>query len=268
MKKEIKDLHQANRKAWNEGAKHYSEELQKTIDRLKAGISSVHPLERQNLGDLKSWCESAVHLQCASGEDTLSLLLEGAGAVTGIDISEVHIDNARKTSEALNLPATWHCCDILEIPESLSGSFDLVYTGRGSICWMHDLEAWAAVVARLLKPDGVLHLFDDHPITWLFDLDSQAYQYNGADYFDTMEETRGWPSTYIGELAVPEAEQAPKYERAWPIGKVFEALVKAGLTVFHLMEQKEAYWDIYPDLSPELRGKMPLSYTLMARKPA
>jgi len=54
---------------------------------------------------------------------------------------------------------------VIGLPYELDSSADLVYTGRGALCWLHDLAAWAAVVARLLKPGGVVHILDDHPVS-------------------------------------------------------------------------------------------------------
>jgi SAM-dependent methyltransferase len=110
-----------------------------------------------------------VHLQCASGKDTLSLWIEGVEKVVGIDISDVHIANARQLSEATGCSTVrWYRCDVLDTPQDLDGTADLVYSGRGAMFWVHDLDAWMSVVARLL-PGGVLHLLDDHPMVWLFD---------------------------------------------------------------------------------------------------
>lgn len=163
---EVRARHQDNRRAWNEGAQSYAADNEARVQLLREGKSNLHPVERANLGrvgPLKAWCERAVHLQCASGYDTLSLLLGGAREVVGVDISDVHIGNARWTSEKLEVPATWFCCDVLDTPAELNGTADLVYTGRGAIYWLHDLKGWAEVVARLLKPNGVFSLLEDHP---------------------------------------------------------------------------------------------------------
>jgi hypothetical protein len=68
--------------------------LEDTLAFLRAGGSNLHPIERTNLGDLRAWCTTAIHLQCASGCDTLSLWNEGVTRVIGIDISDLHIANA------------------------------------------------------------------------------------------------------------------------------------------------------------------------------
>ncbi len=265
---EVRARHAANRAAWNEAADHYARRLDKAIAALGAGKSTLHPVERANLGDLKAWCGTAIHLQCASGEDTLSLWLEGARRVVGVDISDVHIANARRLGEALGAPASWHRCDVLDAPGELDGTADLVYTGRGALCWLHDLDGWARVIHRLLRPGGRFHVLDDHPCAYLFDMEADRLVPSGLSYFDHAEWSQGWPSIYIDDLAKPAAEQARKHERMWMISTVFRALTKAGLAVEHLGEHAQGYWDNFPNLPPELRATLPLTFSLMARKPA
>jgi hypothetical protein len=63
------------RAAWNQGAREYTGRLDDAIQFLRAGRGNLQSVERADLGDLRTWCRSAVHLQCASGKDTLSLLI-------------------------------------------------------------------------------------------------------------------------------------------------------------------------------------------------
>ena len=274
---EVRARHESNRAGWNEGALHYATENDATAAYLLAGNSNLHNVERRNLstlGDLSTWCHTAIHLQCASGRDTLSLWNEGVRRVIGVDISDVHIENARKITAALraagrDVAADWYRCDVLDTPHELDGTADLVYTGRGAICWIMDLQAHARVVARLLKPGGVYHILDEHPVTYLFDLDTERFEYNGANYFSNYESSQGWPSTYIGEsLNIPVEKMAVKHEAAWNLMDIFNALRGAGLVVDYLGEHPDEYWDIFPNLKQDLRGKLPLTFSIMARKPA
>lgn len=267
---EVSSRHQANRSAWNESASSYTAGLDDAVEFLRSGQSSVHPVERRNLGDLGAWCEHAIHLQCASGKDTLSLRNLGVKRVTGVDISEQMIANAIEVSARLGVTAAWHCCDVLEVPAALNGTADLVYTGRGSICWIHDIRRWALVVARLLKPGGVLHLFDDHPMTFLFDPDAASFVLiEGADYFAHCEQVVGWPSSYIDDakLGVPPGELQRKFVRLWTLADIFQALREAGLVVEYLGEHREEYYDPFPNLDPSLRGRLPMTFSLVARLP-
>ena len=72
---------------------------------------------------------TAIHLQCASGPGYALVVERGRGEVIGVDISDVHIANARRISEALGAPALWYRCDLLDTPHELDGTADLVYTG-------------------------------------------------------------------------------------------------------------------------------------------
>ncbi|MGH7747629.1 MAG: class I SAM-dependent methyltransferase, partial [Candidatus Dormibacteria bacterium] len=207
---QVRSFHEENRAAWNQGARTYSEALDEAVEFLRAGGSALHPVERANLGDLRSWCHSAVHLQCASGKDTLSLWVEGVEQVAGVDISDVHIANARRLGEAVGCQsARWYRCDVLDTPHELDGTADLVYSGRGAIVWVHDLDAWMAVAARVLRPGGVLHLLEDHPVVWLFDEDADHLEVvQDIDLLGTTIDSRGWPEQYIGSLGMPAERHA------------------------------------------------------------
>lgn len=264
---EVRERHEANRIGWNEGATVYTRHMQESIDFLQSGASSLHPIERANLGSLRAWCQTAIHLQCASGQDTISLWNEGVPHIIGVDISDLHIENARHMSAALGVSATWHRCDVLDTPHTLDGSADLVYTGRGALCWLHNLELWGTVVARLLAPGGILHLFDDHPVAWLFDPDAETCVASGLNYFRHNEVSQGWPDTYIGNLNKPLDQHATMFERLWPISAVFQALRHAGLVVEHFAEHPDTYWRAFPNLRPELHGQIPMTFSMIARRP-
>lgn len=265
---EVRFRHQNNRVAWNEAAQRYKEDEER-VRLLKAGKSSLHAVERKNLerlGVLSKWCNRAIHLQCASGYDTLSLVLEGVREVIGVDISEIHINNAEWTTEQLHMPAQWFCCDVLDTPIELDRTADLVYTGRGAINWIHDIDAWANVVARVLREGGVLSLLEDHPASWLFSQESEKLKASGINYFAHAEASQGWTDEYIGNLEKHTVQQATKYERLWTMADVFQSLVKAGLAVEYLGEHPDEYWSAFPKLDDGEKSKIPMTYSLIARK--
>ncbi|HMN60208.1 MAG TPA: class I SAM-dependent methyltransferase, partial [Anaerolinea sp.] len=260
--------HESNRLGWNEGAAvGYTPAIENTIAFLRAGGSNLHPVERTYLAEILPRCDLAIHLQCASGRDTLSLLNEGVKRVVGVDISDVHIENARRTSQALGAAAEWVRSDLLDTPHTLDGTADLVYTGRGALCWLMDLDAWAQVVARLLKPGGVVSIFDGHPITWLFKQDAEPLEFFGYSYFPQFVSGVGWPNNYIGETGIPPEQQARKYECSWTLANIFTALTRAGLVVEHFGEHPEPYWEEFPNLKPELLSMIPSTFSMLARKP-
>ncbi len=149
------------------------------------------------------------------GRDTLSLWNLGATEVVGIDFSPRMLDLARRLTLATGAPATWVEADVLHVPHDLDRTADLLYTGRGAIIWLQDLDAWAAVLRRLLAPSGRLVIFDGHPAEWLFDGDGRGgWILTDYDYFGGPEASQGWAPEYIDRLSIPDGGQHLKFARA------------------------------------------------------
>ena len=264
-----REMHQSNRAAWNEAAAHYADDTENRIEFLRAGGMNFGEAEEPYLRDLGSWCRRAVHLQCAGGTDTLSLWNLGAKEVVGVDISEDMIAVARRKSDALNAPAQWFCCDILDTPHHLDGTADLVYTGRGAINWLHDMDAWASVIARLLAPGGRLYVSEGHPLTWVWDTETPDLRLDPVygDYFQTeAQANQGWGPTYIGELVKPKEELSQKYESQKTFGQIINPLLQAGLRLDRIEEHAEAYWAQFENLPGETVAKLPNTFSLLMRK--
>ncbi len=265
----VREMHQSNRAAWNEAAASYAEDLQERIAFLRAGGTDFGDAERPYLRDLSAWCGRAIHLQCAGGTDTLSLWNLGAQEVVGVDISEDMIAVARAKTDALNARASWFCCDILETPHELDATADLVYTGRGALCWLQDMDAWAAVVARLLKPGGRLYIFEGHPVSWIWDTEAAELRLDPVygNYFQRAAQMeQGWGPTYIGELSKPKEELSRKYESQKTFGQILTPLLEAGLRLEKLDEHAETYWEQFPNLPKETVSKLPNTFSLLMRK--
>lgn len=259
-------LHLDNRRAWDQAARAYRRDLDRAVAFLRAGGVSLCPPELRALSGLASWCGRAIHLQCAGGEDTLSLWNLGAREVVGLDISPEMIAVAEQTAAALGAPARFVCCDVLDAPEALWGTADLVYTGKGALVWLHDLTGWAQTVARLLRPDGRLYLYEGHPVTYLFSQTASSLTLDPdfRSYFPTVLTTSDWGPTYIGDLGEP---GHPKHEVAWPLSLVIQALLDAGLQLRAVAEHPEPFWTEFPNLPDAERARIPNTWSLWAIKP-
>jgi len=261
-------MHEANRLAWDEAALVYERAIDADVALLRSGKHNLLPQEVRILGDLAVWCGRAVHLQCAGGLDTLSLWKLGAREVHGLDISDRMIDCARRKAHALQAPARWHRCDVLDPPPSLDASADLVYTGKGALPWVQDLDAYAAVVARLLKPGGTYYCFEGHPLCGALADDSADVRLApNTSYFSTIaEQYRGWSPQYIGDLGKPRSQHLPKFERQWTLGQIVTALAHHGLRLSRLEEHPEPYWNQFPQLDPDQARRIPQTFSLLMRK--
>lgn len=200
------------------------------------------------------------HLQCATGEDTLSWANRGADA-TGVDISPKQVALARRKAAAAGVSVRFIAADIYELPADLfTERFDIVFTGGGSIVWLPDLDRWAQVIVRLLKSNGRLILDEEHPLAGCMEVrEGQVRMVD--DYFGRKAVTcSGWSHFSGGERA-----KELKYEFAWPLGDVVTALARAGLRI-ELLEERpsDAQWRFGAKLKEVAR--IPGEYLLVARK--
>lgn len=257
-------MHASNRAAWDQAAERYEGWLAEAIELISAGGSNLFPVEQDLIGDLRGRCRRAIHLQCAGGRDTLSLWTAGAGEVVGVDFSPRMLDLARRLTEATGAPASWVLADVLETPSDLDGTADLLYTGRGSLLWIQDLDLWASVVRRLIAPDGRFVLFEGHPAEWLFDVDDDGrWIATDYDYFAGPEASRGWAPEYIDRLSIADEDQAWKFARAWTLGEIITALLRAGVRLDSVAEYPLDWWGGHSDVRPEERGRIPLSFSIV-----
>ena len=265
---DVRSMHRANRAAWDEAAERYEGWLDEAIALIRAGGTNLLAPERALIGDLHGRCDRAIHLQCAGGRDTMSLWVAGAAEVVGVDFSPRMLDLAARLSAAVGAPARWIEADVLDTPHELDGTADLLYTGRGSLMWLQDLDAWAAVLRRLLSATGRLVIFEGHPAEWLFDVDADGHWVvTDYDYFAGPEASRGWAPEYIDRLSIPDDRQSWKFARAWTLGEIVTALLGAGLRLERVAEHPDDWWGGHGDVRPEERGRIPLSFSVLGRLP-
>lgn len=216
-----------NKKAWNErlGA-HLTSEFY-DLEAFIKGKNSLNSIELDLLGDVSG--KSILHLQCHFGQDTLSLSRMGA-MTTGVDLSDKAITKAKELNEKLACSAKFICCDVYSLPENLDEQFDIVFTSYGTIGWLPDIDKWATIVNRFLKPGGRFIFAEFHPVVWMFDDDFKEVKYR---YFNdaAIEETEE------GTYADKEAKINLKYV-SWNHGlaEVLSSLVNQGLELKQLKE--------------------------------
>ncbi len=264
---DVRAMHGSNLAAWDEAAERYERWLPEAIELIRSGGTNLLPPELELIGDLHGRCRRAIHLQCAGGQDTLSLWNLGAVEVIGVDFSPRMLKLAERLTAAVGAPARWILADVLDTPHELDGTADLLYTGRGSLMWLQDLDAWAAVLVRLLAPGGRLVLFEGHPVEWLFDVDEDGRWFaTDYDYFAGPEASKGWAPEYIDHLTIDEADQSWKFARAWTLGEILTALLRSGLRLERIAEHPTDWWGGHGDVRPEERNRIPLSFSVVARR--
>jgi SAM-dependent methyltransferase len=225
--------------------------------------------------------KDVVHLQCHIGTDTLSLLRLGAKTVTGYDFSPSALEVARALARDAGVAIDYVDGELYDAVGGLGRErFDVVYTGTGALCWLPDVTGWAKVVAALLRPGGLLHIHEGHPVLWAIDHERDDDLLSiRFPYFETsqpilLEE----PGTYTdGDPGAITHNATAEWNHG--IGEVVQACIEAGLTITALHELQYCDWLALPrvmeitdsDNAARLRegaDRLPLTYTLQARKTA
>ena len=248
----------ANRAAWDAIAD-IRHDIWPSTDFFASGGSLLREHELAAAGDVRGL--RLCHLQCGSGEETLSWANAGA-QVTGVDISPKQIDLAKRKAEAAGIPAEFLAADVSSRPEALAPeAFDIVYTGGGALVWLPDLDSWAASIVQLLNPSGRLILNEEHPQLGNLEVRDGSISIVG-DYFDRQpRRSTGWRH-FAGAESAPEA----KWQFAWTLGDIVTSVARAGLRIESLEEvPSTATWRFGDDL-PTVRRLLG-SFLLVARKP-
>jgi SAM-dependent methyltransferase len=177
---------------------------------------------RERLPDLEG--RHVLHLGSGAGRETAALI--GLGAlVTGVDGSEETVRAARKRLPDAALVAA----DIQELPVELRrGRFDVVYSSWGTLALVSDLGRWTAGIAAALRRGGVLLAYDEHPVA------------------ACLDQMLHWHESYFD---------------AWPVSRVVEALLGAGLGLERLEELPD------PNRWGRREVRVPGDLVVIARKP-
>ncbi|GIJ72342.1 class I SAM-dependent methyltransferase [Virgisporangium ochraceum] len=239
-----------NHAAWTAVSEKYWREYDELLVLARDGFSLVD-VEREVLTPLLARGPEVVHLQSGDGIDDHALVKAGARSVVGVDYSSGAAAAAAKRATDLGAPISYV---VATIPDTTlpDGCADLVYTGKGALIWMTDLDAWAREVARLLRPGGHLWVYDGHPAfaLWSWDLDEARIRPDRR-YF-----MRSYPcDSYPANGAV---------EYQWNLGQIVNAVVAAGLPIRHLGEHPEPFWKMGEMEAAAWQGHLPNTFSLLA----
>jgi SAM-dependent methyltransferase len=241
------------------------------VDGFKAGRPQVEPFEIDELGALGGL--RLAHLQSHLGLDTLDLVrIHPTLDATGLDFSARAVESAQRLTGELGLGerARFVQADVHQAADVLGRHrFDVVYTGKGALCWVPDLRAWAEQCADLLRPSGWLYVCEFHPVGYCLGEDAPVVT---GDYFNTS--AQGFDEA--GSYAAPAAATVHNLSFEWthPLPQVFEALLGTGfaLRFFHEWEHTLFRLNRWLVKGPDRRyrwpgpGRLPLMYSLKAQK--
>lgn len=282
-----KQFHEDNRISWNEATKVHNSHKGDQAKFLRDGGTTLYSEEVVLLGDIKD--TALLHLQCNSGQDTLSIAKHLGAICTGVDISDEAIAFAKKLSNDADIPATFIRSDIYDFFDTNEIEYDVVFMSYGTLVWLSDLDAWAKGVTSCLKSGGKYVLVEFHPMLNMYDNDddlTRRFDYSGG----THQEWEDGVGDYVGAsgeaLLHDGIDHAPRekpfinphkaHEFSWGLGDILGALCSAGLYLTHVEEYPYSNgFKPFPDMQ-SLDGKrfttaadkpnMPLMFSVVATK--
>lgn len=265
MKDELNYI-EINKQSWNNKTESHLKSDFYDLEGFLKGKSSLNEIELELLGDVKG--KSILHLQCHFGQDTISLGRLGAN-VTGVDLSDKAIKSALELSEKETMETTFVCCDIYDLPNHLDKQFDIVYTSYGTIGWLPDLDKWAKVISKFLKPKGEFVFVEFHPVVWMFDDNFQEITYS---YFNAGAIVEIENGTYADRNA-----EITQKSICWnhSMSDVVNSLIKNGLEINSLNEFDYSPYNCFnktTEFEPKkyriehLGHKLPMVYAIKSTK--
>lgn len=255
-----------NRQSWNNRTDAHLKSEFYDMQGFLNGKTSLNDIELNLLNDVKG--KTILHLQCHFGQDTISLSRLGA-EVTGVDLSDKAIENARQIAKDTKSNANFICCDIYDLPNHLKQQFDIVYTSYGTIGWLPDLDKWAKIISQFLKPKGEFIFVEFHPVVWMFDDNFEKIAYN---YFNSGAIVETESGTYADKTADITQEYV-----MWnhSLGEVVNSLIKNGLEINALEEFDYSPYNCFNktiQIAPKkyrikhLENKIPMVYSIVSTK--
>src|SRR5262245_13854825 len=245
-------LHEQNRLSWNAATRAHNSHKLDQARFFREGGGKLCREEAALLGDLTG--KSVIHLQCNSGQDTLSIRQLGATDVLGVDISDEAIEFARRLSADSGVEATFVRADVYDWLASAACEerrWDVVFCSFGAILWLSELAAWARGIAAILAPGGRFVTVEFHPIEMTFDEERRHF---------LPYSTGGRPITWDDGVGDYVAESGPtiapsgwaegvrdfrnphrSHEFHWATSEVITALLEAGLVLEHFREYDYCY---------------------------
>jgi len=232
--------------------------------------------EWDDLGDVGG--RDVLHLQCHLGTETIAFARAGARAV-GLDISAGSLDEARGIAARAGVDIEYVHANVYDAAEALGGrQYDVVYTGKGALCYLPDLPSWVETIRSLLKPGGSLYIVEFHPLLNALGPmpppDGSQDLVLRNDYLAGRGAiARNSRTTYTGG-EVP--DKTLSYEWMHGLGEVVTALVTGGLTIERLRESEVLPWPRWESMVstdegwwrlPDAAPRIPLLYALLATRP-
>ncbi len=269
MTRDRKYYTDANRESWDEAADRHRAANQARLlqDVRNTDYNALDHFLIEALAVPGVAGKSVVQLCCNNAKDLLSVMRMGAARGVGVDASTAFIAQGEELVAAADLQDRMELIvsDVYELPDRLTGQFDIVLITVGVFGWMPDLPLFYRVIERLLKPGGYFVIEDMHPVLMMYEPGK-----NGApstlqwSYFkqDPWRDTEG-----LDYFEHKDYEGKPAYSFMFKLDDILMGGLGVGLALRHFKEIDVDISHFCQDLE-HVDSKPPLGFTMVMEKPA
>ncbi|WP_459720323.1 class I SAM-dependent methyltransferase [Actinophytocola sp. KF-1] len=273
----VEEMMLANQANWDQRTPIHLASSFYGVDGSRPAESWFAEYEWGDLGELDG--VDLLHLQCHLGVETIALARRGA-RVVGLDISGESVVQARSVAARHGVDIEYVQGNVYDALDVLGGrTFDRIYTGKGALCYLPDLDLWADVVSRLLRPGGTFYVVEFHPLLYSLGVVPPADGSQELLLRDDFLSGRGAEerdATYTYTDGPPLTEARVAYEWRHEVAAVVNALIGAGLVIERLRETSKLPWPRWEGMVqdddgwfrlPDDAPRIPLLYAVSARRP-
>ena len=258
------DYVEANRRAWNQVAPiHAAVNQARLLQSFRLpSFSVLDSYETAKLQEIGVMGKAVAQIACNNGRELLSIKNMGAGRCVGFDIADEFIQQAQALNEAAQQDCEFVATSVYDIPAAYDDAFDLVYITIGVLSWMPDINAFFAVVSRLLRSGGHLMIYEMHPFLNVLDLPEETENplQISLSYFNSAATEDSGLDYYTGT----DYEALPNYWFAHPLGVIFKAMIQNQIAIAAFDEYAHDISLAFQALEP--LQKVPLCYILMGQR--
>lgn len=202
--------------------------------------------------------------------------------VVGVDFAEEAVTAARLLAEEVGLKecTKFLQSNVYDTKKTLGddqSEFDIVFTSYGVLCWLPDLKNWAKAAASCLKPGGIFYIAESHPFchTWEQEnRDKEKLIIKGNYFFDKDPKIDDDDWSYTG-LQLSKNCKMSMWQHS--LSDIINAVLESGLSLTFVHEFPWEGFQRYPCMKqkekkgvwflPDSVPKMPMTFSLMAKKP-
>jgi len=208
---------ESNKIAWEDGFENRKENWgeENHLKLLNEKIPFFNDDMKRELESMDLRGKTVSQFCCNNGRELLSLIGLGVKSAVGFDIAENIIAQAKETAKKAEVAnCEFVACNILEIPDTYYGQFDVILITVGAVCWFKDLTPFFEIASKCLKSNGCVIMNEIHPFEGMIPLPGEesfdednlntfAYSYfrtepwienNGMNYMSGMRKSQTFTS--------------------------------------------------------------------------